>query len=131
MCRKFTTRNQDFIAGLPVETLGHCGEPRGCSRGDGDLLGGAPDQFRERCSNAVRQFEIDAFRQGMREFLPFERLRRRKERHTRQRALCRDIEVRNVFEFKPFFSPIRHYSPSRKGSHVRMRLVPFQPRERI
>src|SRR6266850_1234482 len=78
---KFTTRDQDFIAGPPVETGSHCCETRGCAGGNGDLFGCAPYQLCERGSNAVRQVKINAVRYGVREFLPFERLPRRMKRN--------------------------------------------------
>ncbi len=78
---KFTTRDQDFIAGPPVETGSHCCETRGCAGGNGDLFGCAPYQLCERGSNAVRQVKISTVRYGVREFLPFERLPRRMKRN--------------------------------------------------
>src|SRR5258706_16452825 len=108
---KFTTRNQDFIAGPQVETRSHCCETRGCAGGNGDLFGCAPYQLCERGSNAVRQVKVNAVWYGVREFLPFERLSRGVKRNAGQRALARGIEVRSVLDFKPFLPPIRHEVP--------------------
>ena len=103
---EFARRGDDFVAGLPVERVGHGDDPGTGAGSDGHFLGLSADELRDVCANAIGNLVKDGIGPMVRMLFVGDGGLNGAQRDFGHRRFAGEIEIGRVFELEPLLPPV-------------------------